>query len=71
MHGCHAFTTAQNLEKAQHLTKAGIESLELDVLDAVSCKMAAEWVSKVMGGTLNILVNNFGVCGLRSWDSDR
>ena len=30
-HGCRVFTTAQNLEKAQHLTKAGIEVLELDI----------------------------------------
>ena len=30
-HGCRVFATAQNLEKVQHLTKAGIEVLELDV----------------------------------------
>ncbi|KAH8771570.1 hypothetical protein F5882DRAFT_300811, partial [Hyaloscypha sp. PMI_1271] len=67
-HGCRVFATAQNLEKVHHLTKAGIEVLELDVLDAVSCKKAAEWVSKVEGGTLNVLVNTSGICELRSWN---
>jgi 1-acylglycerone phosphate reductase len=60
-HGCRVFATARNLEKVQHLKNAGIEILELDVLDKVSCKKAAQWVEKATGGTLNVLVNNSGV----------
>jgi 1-acylglycerone phosphate reductase len=60
-HGCRVFATARNLSKVQNLQKAGIEVLELDVLDEVSCKEAAEWVSEKTGGALNVLVNNSGV----------
>jgi 1-acylglycerone phosphate reductase len=65
-HGCRVFATARNLEKVQHLAKAGVEVLELDVLDEVSCKKAAARVSEATGGTLNVLVNNSGVGELRS-----
>lgn len=60
-HGCQVFATARNLDKVQHLKNAGMQVLELDVLDEVSCKKAAEWVREATGGTLNILVNNSGV----------
>lgn len=59
--GCRVFATARNLDKVQHLEKAGIEVLELDVLDEVSCKKAAELVKEATGGTLNVLVNNSGI----------
>jgi NAD(P)-dependent dehydrogenase (short-subunit alcohol dehydrogenase family) len=57
-HGCHVFATARDLQKVQNLKKAGIEVLELDVLDEGSCRSAAEWVREATGGTLNVLVNN-------------
>jgi NAD(P)-dependent dehydrogenase (short-subunit alcohol dehydrogenase family) len=60
-HGCRVFATARNLSKVQHLKNAGIEVLELDVLDEVNCRKAAEWVSERTGGMLNMLVNNSGV----------
>jgi len=60
-HGCRVFATARDLQKVEHLKKAGIEVLELDVLDEASCRKAAEWVRSAAGGTLNMLVNNSGV----------
>ncbi|KAE9374132.1 NAD(P)-binding protein [Stipitochalara longipes BDJ] len=60
-HGCRVFATVRNLEKVQHLKEAGIEVLELDVLDEGSCRKAAGWVREATGGTLNVLVNNSGV----------
>ena len=59
--GCRVFATARDLQKVEHLKKAGIEVLELDVLDEVSCRKAAECVREATGGTLNVLVNNSGV----------
>ena len=60
-HGCRVFATARDLQKVQHLKKAEIDVLELDVLDEESCRVAAEWVREATGGTLNVLVNNSGV----------
>jgi len=60
-HGCRVFATARDLRKVQHLNQAGIEVLELDVLNEVSCRKAAELVREATGGTLNVLVNNSGV----------
>ncbi|KAI0122998.1 putative short-chain dehydrogenase/reductase [Xylariales sp. AK1849] len=58
--GLRVFATARNLSKVQHLQDAGLEIVQLDVVDQASIRSAAETVSKRTGGTLDILVNNAG-----------
>lgn len=58
--GVRVFATARNLDKVQHLKDAGIEVIQLDVVDDASIKAAFETVKALTGGTLNILVNNSG-----------
>ncbi|KAI1076273.1 hypothetical protein F5B20DRAFT_572911 [Whalleya microplaca] len=59
--GLRVFATARNLEKVRHLQDAGIEVLQLDVVDQDSIRNAVAEVSKLTGGTLDILVNNSGL----------
>lgn len=58
--GFRVFATARNLAKVQHLKEAGLDVLQLDVLDDASIKQAVESVKVATGGTLDILVNNSG-----------
>ncbi|CAJ2508011.1 Uu.00g091970.m01.CDS01 [Anthostomella pinea] len=59
--GLRVFATARNPDKVKHLQAAGIEILTLDVVDKTSIRNALQEISKLTGGTLNILVNNSGV----------
>jgi len=56
----HVFATARNLSKTSSLQNAGIECLELDVLSAESIKSCVAQVTRLTGGTLDILINNAG-----------
>ena len=58
--GLRVFATARNLAKVQHLKEAGLEVVQLDVVDDVSIKQAVEYVKAATGGSLDILVNNSG-----------
>lgn len=58
--GLRVFATARNLSKVQHLQDAGLEIIQIDVVDQASIKDAVATVSKLTGGTLDILVNNAG-----------
>ncbi|KAK6075940.1 oxidoreductase [Seiridium cupressi] len=58
--GLRVLATARNLTKVQHLRDAGLEVIQLDVADQESVRRAVESVSRLTGGTLNILVNNAG-----------
>ena len=58
--GLRVFATARNLAKVQHLKEAGLEVVQLDVVDDVSIKQAVEYVKVATGGSLDILVNNSG-----------
>jgi 1-acylglycerone phosphate reductase len=58
--GFRVFATARTLSKIQHLEAEGIDIVELNVLETQSIKRAAEKVSSLTGGTLDILINNAG-----------
>ncbi|KAI1853797.1 hypothetical protein JX265_003869 [Neoarthrinium moseri] len=58
--GLRVFATARNLGKVQHLRDAGLEVIQLDVVDPASIRSAVENVSQLTGGALDILVNNAG-----------
>ncbi|KAH8200792.1 hypothetical protein TruAng_005029 [Truncatella angustata] len=58
--GLRVFATARNLSKVQHLHDAGLEIIQVDVVDQASIRDAVAAVSKLTGGTLDILVNNAG-----------
>lgn len=58
--GLRVFATARDLAKVEHLREAGLEIIQVDVVDQASIRAAAETVSKLTGGTLDILVNNAG-----------
>lgn len=58
--GLRVFATARNLAKVQHLRDAGLEIIQVDVVDQTSVRGAVAAVSKLTGGTLDILVNNAG-----------
>lgn len=58
--GLRVFATARNLAKVQHLHDAGLEIIQVDVVDQASVRGAVAEVSKLTGGTLDILVNNAG-----------
>src|SRR5579871_3118794 len=58
--GLRVFATARNLKKVEHLSHAGIEVFQLDVVDEASIRNAVETVTNLTGGTLDILINNSG-----------
>ncbi len=58
--GFRVFATARSFSKIQHLESDGIDILELNVLDAQSIEEAAKIISKLTGGTLDVLINNAG-----------
>jgi 1-acylglycerone phosphate reductase len=58
--GVRVFATARNLGKVEHLRAAGLEVIQLDVVDQATIHSAVEAVSQLTGGTLDILVNNAG-----------
>lgn len=50
--------TARKVTSMQDLEQPNIHLLALDVTDTLSVKHAKEAVTKITGGTLDILVNN-------------
>jgi 1-acylglycerone phosphate reductase len=59
-HGDRVIATARNPKKMSSLTALGIETLRLDVTSDESVKAAVEETSKLLGGSLDILLNNAG-----------
>ena len=58
--GLRVFATARDLSKVSHLQKLGLTILELEVTSESSIKDCVSSVTKLTGGTLDILVNNSG-----------
>ncbi|KAG0651566.1 Short-chain dehydrogenase cctT [Hyphodiscus hymeniophilus] len=58
--GYRVFATARNPSKMGVLKAMGIESLTLDVLSEESISTCVSEVTKLTGGTLNVLLNNAG-----------
>ncbi|KAE8442472.1 hypothetical protein EG329_003315 [Mollisiaceae sp. DMI_Dod_QoI] len=58
--GYRVFATARNPSKMASLKVMGIETLTLDVMSEESISACVSEVSKLSGGTLNVLVNNAG-----------
>ncbi|KAI9710738.1 MAG: hypothetical protein M1820_002571 [Bogoriella megaspora] len=58
--GLRVLATARNLDSIKHLTGQGIETLPLDVTSPESISSCVETVSKLTGGSLDILLNNAG-----------
>jgi NAD(P)-dependent dehydrogenase (short-subunit alcohol dehydrogenase family) len=58
--GYRAFATARNPSKMAGLEVMSIETLTLDVLSEESISACVSEVTKLTGGTLNILLNNAG-----------
>ena len=58
--GHYVLATARNPKKMAILTSTGIETLPLDVLSANSISSCAASVRKLLGGRLDILINNAG-----------
>lgn len=57
----HVFASARNLNKMAHLANLDrVLLLQLDVTLQASITAAAAQVSKTTGGSLDILINNFG-----------
>lgn len=59
-HGDRVIATARNPAKMASLKDTGIETVQLDVMSEDSIKAAVEAVSKLTGGSLDMLVNNAG-----------
>ncbi|KAH8906428.1 NAD(P)-binding protein [Coniochaeta sp. PMI_546] len=59
--GLRVIATARNLDKIQHLKGMGLEIIRLDVEDAASIRDAVFEVQKLIGSTLDMLVNNAGI----------
>lgn len=59
--GLRVIATARNLDKIQHLKAMGLEIIRLDVEDAASIRDAVFEVQKLIGSTLDMLVNNAGI----------
>lgn len=57
---CRVFATVRDLSKTSFLKAAGIECFELDVLSASSISSCVAEISKLTGGTLDVLINNAG-----------
>lgn len=58
--GYRVFATARNPTRLAEMKAAGIETLALDVLSDASIAECVVAVTKLTGGTLNVLVNNAG-----------
>jgi NAD(P)-dependent dehydrogenase (short-subunit alcohol dehydrogenase family) len=58
--GYRVFTTARNPSKMAALKSMGIETLTLDVMSEESISTCLSEVTKLTGGTLNVLLNNAG-----------
>jgi 1-acylglycerone phosphate reductase len=59
--GCRVFATARSIEKVEHLQHLGIEVLALDVTSSESIDGAVVAIAKLIGGSLDFLVNSAGV----------
>ncbi|KAH8074791.1 hypothetical protein BXZ70DRAFT_744501 [Cristinia sonorae] len=60
--GMKVIATARKVSTMTELTAVGIETLELDVTSSESIQRLKTQVEKITGGTLDVLVNNAGVC---------
>jgi 1-acylglycerone phosphate reductase len=58
--GYRVFATARNPSKMAALKSMGIETLTLDVMSEESISTCVSEVTKLTGGTLNVLLNNAG-----------
>lgn len=58
--GLRVLATARDVKKMEALKESGIEMIPLDVVDQESIRGAVDTVSKLTGGTLDLLVNNAG-----------
>jgi 1-acylglycerone phosphate reductase len=56
--GLHVIATARRLESMAELAAQGIETLELDVTNDDSVRKTRDAAAKLIGGKLDILVNN-------------
>jgi NAD(P)-dependent dehydrogenase (short-subunit alcohol dehydrogenase family) len=57
-HGYRVFASARKVEDVERLTTAGFESLQLDLADPVSIRIAVDDILGRTGGTLDALFNN-------------
>lgn len=58
--GWRVFASARNTSKLQEVTKAGIETIQLDVLSQESIDSSVAKVAELTGGSLDALLNNAG-----------
>lgn len=58
--GWRVFASARNPKKLEEVTKAGIETIQLDVLSQESIDSSVAKVTELTGGSLDALLNNAG-----------
>ena len=56
--GYRVFATARKLENMNGLSELGIETFQLDVTDLASVRTCRDQIREIVGGKLDILVNN-------------
>ncbi|PVH97428.1 dehydrogenase [Periconia macrospinosa] len=59
-YGWRVFATARNLAKLKYAADIGIETIQLDTVSADSIDNAVSTLSKLTGGSLDMLLNNAG-----------
>ncbi|KAL2316051.1 NADPH-dependent 1-acyldihydroxyacetone phosphate reductase [Schizosaccharomyces pombe] len=69
--GFQVFATARQVERMDNLTKAGLQTLKLDVTDEDSVREVEQEVRKFTNGSLHYLINNAGApCSAPAIDLD-